>query len=102
LGKSVTLQPSVLKHAYDENIAAWADAIRQWLQWQGRVFAAISQLQQGTGLSVVRLWLAGLLGGFYEAAKGWFLSGRGRGDLQHSNFQNHSQEQITNPYNARK
>ncbi|MCG9891586.1 MAG: hypothetical protein MH252_10980, partial [Thermosynechococcaceae cyanobacterium MS004] len=60
---------------YDEDIAAWAEAIRGWLKRQGLESAAIAQLQQGTGLTLVKLWLAGLLGGlemqqcggFYEA-----------------------------------
>ena len=49
---------------YDEDIAAWAKAIRFWLKRQGLESAAIVQLQQGTSLSLVRLWLAALLGGF--------------------------------------
>jgi hypothetical protein len=36
---------------YDEDIVAWADAIRRWLKQQGLEFAAIAQLQKGTGLS---------------------------------------------------
>jgi hypothetical protein len=72
------LSVAVLEH--DEDIAAWATAVRVWMRRQGLKSAAIAQLQQGTGLSVAMLWLAGLLGeltsgleleqsgGFYDAA----------------------------------
>jgi hypothetical protein len=61
---------------YDEDIAAWAEAVRGWLQQRGLESAAIVQLRDETGLSLVKLWLAALLsgfemeqhGGFYEAA----------------------------------
>lgn len=62
---------------YDENITAWADAIRAWLKRQGLESAAIAQLQQGTGLLVVKLWLAGLLGGFEMQQSGGFYDGAG-------------------------
>jgi hypothetical protein len=49
---------------YDEDIAAWSAEIRGWLEQKQVQTAAIIQLQHETGLSLVRLWLAGLLGGF--------------------------------------
>ncbi|MCG9890841.1 MAG: hypothetical protein MH252_07185 [Thermosynechococcaceae cyanobacterium MS004] len=57
---------------YDEDIAAWAEAVRVWLKRQGLESAAIAQLQQGTGLTLVKLWLAGLLGGFGLRQSGGF------------------------------
>ncbi len=36
---------------------------------------AIAQLQKGTGLSLVRLWLAGLLGGLEMRQSGGFYDG---------------------------
>jgi hypothetical protein len=38
-------------------------------------FAAIIQLEQGTGLSLVKLWLAGLLGEFEVQMEGEFYDG---------------------------
>jgi hypothetical protein len=66
------LPVAVLEH--DEDIAAWAKAIRGWMQRQGLESAALTQVQNGSGLSMVKLWLAALLcglgmeqrGGFYE------------------------------------
>ena len=49
---------------YDEDIAAWAEAVRGCLKERGLESAAIVELQKGTGLSLVKVWLAGLLGGF--------------------------------------
>jgi hypothetical protein len=62
---------------YDEDIAAWADAIREWLKQQGLESAAIVQLQHETGLSLVKLWLAGLLGGFGLEQSGGFYDAVG-------------------------
>jgi hypothetical protein len=62
---------------YDEDIAAWAEAIRQWLKRQGLEDATIVQLQHGTGLSVVKLWLAGLLSGLGLEQRGGFYDGAG-------------------------
>lgn len=39
--------------------------------------AVIAQLQQGTGLSVVKLWLAGLLGDLKLEQSGEFYEGAG-------------------------
>ena len=59
---------------HDENIGAWAGAIRRWLELSGVESVAITQLREATGLSMVKLWLAALLcglgmeqrGGFYD------------------------------------
>jgi hypothetical protein len=67
-----TPEDVIAQQGYDENIAAWAMAIRGWMERQGMESAAIAQLQQGTGLSVVKLWLAGLLGGLEMEQKGGF------------------------------
>ncbi|HEY9825034.1 MAG TPA: hypothetical protein V6D19_06280 [Stenomitos sp.] len=61
--------------AYDEDVMAWAKAVRSWLTRQGVESAAIAQIQKGTGLSVVKLWLAGLLGGFELVQTGEFYEG---------------------------
>lgn len=69
------LSVTVLEH--DENIVAWAEAVRGWMQRQGLESAAITQLQQGTGLSVVKLWLAALLGGLVLVQRGGFYEREG-------------------------
>ncbi|MCG9893048.1 MAG: hypothetical protein MH252_18495, partial [Thermosynechococcaceae cyanobacterium MS004] len=62
---------------YDEDIAAWAETVRGWLKRQGLESAAICQLQEETGLALVKLWLAGLLGGFGLEQCGGFYDGAG-------------------------
>jgi hypothetical protein len=60
--------------APDENVADWAGLIRSWLLQQGESAAPLVQIQQGTGLAIVQVWLAGMLsdlkllqqGEFYE------------------------------------
>jgi hypothetical protein len=59
---------TVLEH--DENIVAWAAAVRVWMQQQGLESAAIALLKQSTGLSMVKLWLTGLLGGLVLEQRG--------------------------------
>ena len=59
--------------AYDENIAAWAEAIRGWmLERQKADEVAFAELREGVGLSVVKVWLALLLGGFRLRQAGGF------------------------------
>jgi hypothetical protein len=65
----------VLEH--DEDVGAWAEAIRYWLKRQGLEDAKIVQLEHGTGLSVVKLWVAGLLGGLGLEQRGGFYDGAG-------------------------
>jgi hypothetical protein len=80
-GAEVEKEPlPLLDLEHDEDVGAWAMAIRLWMEQQELESAAIAQLQQSTGLSVIKLWLAGLLGeldsglrleqrgGFYDTA----------------------------------
>jgi hypothetical protein len=46
---------------YDENIAAWAAAIRCWLEQQGLEKVSFLELMAGVGFPVVKTWLAVLL-----------------------------------------
>lgn len=62
---------------YDEDLCAWANAIRSYLQQKRVRCAAIVLLEQGTSLSLVKLWLAGLLGGFEMQQGGGFYDGAG-------------------------
>ena len=62
--------------AYDENIAAWAEAVRGWiLERQQADEVAFAELREGVGLSVVKVWLALLLGGFRLRQAGGFYGG---------------------------
>ncbi|MBM0745516.1 hypothetical protein JOY44_29290 (plasmid) [Phormidium sp. CLA17] len=68
--------------AHDEDVAAWARAIAQWMAEQQVSMAPLVELQQSTGMPLIQLWLALLLGGFtlqqrgefYETAQIWVLS----------------------------
>ena len=64
------LPVAVLEH--DEDIKAWAELIRRWMQRQGIESAAMTQLQEGSGLSMVKLWLAALLCGLGMEQRGAF------------------------------
>ena len=58
---------------HDENVMAWAGVIRGWMRSQGLESAAITQLQDGLGLSMVKLWLAVLLCGLgMEQRRGFY------------------------------
>ena len=60
---------------YDENIAAWAEAVRGWMLGQQADEVAFAELREGVGLSVVKVWLALLLGGFRLRQSGGFYGG---------------------------
>jgi hypothetical protein len=49
---------------YDEYVGAWIAVVREWLTGQEGDQASFTELLKGTGLSVVKVWLALLLGGF--------------------------------------
>jgi hypothetical protein len=60
---------------YDEDIAAWAAAVRGWMQQQQADEVAFVELREGVGLSTVKVWLALLLGGFNLRRSGGFYGG---------------------------
>jgi hypothetical protein len=62
---------------HDEDVGAWATAIRRYLQQKRVSSAAIVLLEQSTGLSLVKLWLAGLLGGLEMAQSAGFYDEAG-------------------------
>ena len=66
-----------VQHEHDEDVMAWAEAIRGWMRSQGLESAAITQLQTGSGLSVVKLWLAALLCGLGMEQRGAFYDAGG-------------------------
>lgn len=49
--------------AHEEDISQWREQIQVWLQDQPSA-VSLARIQQGTGLSIVKIWLAALLGGF--------------------------------------
>jgi hypothetical protein len=49
---------------YDENIAAWATAIRQWMELKGVDNVSLSKVVNNTPLSAVKVWLSALLSDF--------------------------------------
>jgi hypothetical protein len=51
--------------AHEENIAAWAGAIAQYLNHQSRSSICLSELRQAIPLSLIELWLGLLLGGYH-------------------------------------
>ena len=62
---------------HDENVMAWADVIWGWMRSQGLESVALPQLQNGSGLSVVKLWLAALLCGLGMEQRGAFYEREG-------------------------
>lgn len=62
--------------AYDEDVGAWASTIRNWLQHNQVKAVTLIQLEEQTGLSMVKLWLAGLLSGFEMKQDGTFYDER--------------------------
>jgi hypothetical protein len=63
--------------AHDENVAEWAGLIQAWLLQQGESAAPLVQIQQGTGLAIVQVWLAGMLSGFELRQQGEFYEAGG-------------------------
>ena len=48
----------------DEDVGAWVSQIQDWMELQGRDGADLLDIQQETGLGLIRVWIALLLGGF--------------------------------------
>lgn len=67
-----TPEDVIAQQGYDEDIAAWAMAIRGWMERQQVEEVAFANLREGVGLSVVKVWLALLLGGFRLRQSGGF------------------------------
>ena len=56
----------------DEDVGAWVSQIRAWTERQGRDRADLLEIQQGTGLGLIRVWMALLLGEFEVRQTGEF------------------------------
>ncbi|MDX2231015.1 MAG: hypothetical protein NW220_15350 [Leptolyngbyaceae cyanobacterium bins.349] len=61
--------------AHDENIAAWTDLIRQWLNQQLQSAVSFRELQRSLQRPPVEIWLALLLGDFVIEHQGEFYQG---------------------------
>jgi hypothetical protein len=55
------LEPMIVVQPYDEDIAAWAKAIAQWMQSRDVVSASIMEIVEETKLTNCKVWLSGLL-----------------------------------------
>jgi hypothetical protein len=66
---------ALLEH--DEAAGAWAAALREWMRERGVEEVRFPDLMSGVGLSVVKIWLALLLGDFELRQEGGFYEGAG-------------------------
>lgn len=71
---SIQTQAQALAVAHDEDVSAWIRAIQTWVKChaQGQEQVTLLELQQGTNLPIVKLWLALLLGQFEIEQRGEF------------------------------
>jgi hypothetical protein len=58
------LGDAIAQLEYDEDITAWAEVVRGWMQRQGMNEVTLAVLLKGANLPIVKCWLALLLGGF--------------------------------------
>ncbi len=47
-----------------QDIAAWAEAVREWMKSRGNDPVSFIELRDSTDLPLVKLWMGLLLGGF--------------------------------------
>jgi hypothetical protein len=57
-------EDAIAQLEYDEDIAAWANAIRQWMELKEVESVSISEVVNNTQLSAVKVWLSALLSDF--------------------------------------
>jgi hypothetical protein len=62
---------------YDEDVGAWAAIVRGWMEIKGVDAIGFLELWDEVGLSVVKVWLALLLGGFELRQSGGFYEMEG-------------------------
>jgi hypothetical protein len=60
----IDVEQEIRHQGYDEDIAAWAEAVGGWLNRQVADEVTFAELLKGTGLSLVKVWLALILGNF--------------------------------------
>jgi hypothetical protein len=63
----------MLELEHDEDVAAWAAIVREWMMSVGMDSVSISEVVDGTELSSVKVWIAGLLCDFeLNQTKGFY------------------------------
>ena len=62
---------------HDEDVGFWVEIVKEWMELKGVDAIGFLELLDGVGLSVVKVWLALLLGGFELRQEGGFYEGAG-------------------------
>jgi hypothetical protein len=75
--KDVETQEAIARLEYDEDVAAWVEAIALWMRQRGGDPVGLVELLRGTGMERVKVWLALLLGGFELRRSGGFYEAEG-------------------------
>ncbi|MGB8699391.1 MAG: hypothetical protein WCD18_08255, partial [Thermosynechococcaceae cyanobacterium] len=70
-------EEAIQRLEYDEDVAAWVEAIRQWLMVQQANEVVFVEMLEGVNLSRVKIWLGLLLGGFELRQSGSFYDAEG-------------------------
>ncbi len=60
----IDVEQEIRHQGYDEDIAAWAEAIRGWIQSRSLKSATIMEIIEETKLTTCKVWIAGLLSDF--------------------------------------
>lgn len=71
------LKLQALSVAHEEDVSSWIAAIAQWIRQTHPLTQqlSLSDLQQGTQMPIIEIWIALLLGGYRLNAEGDFYSG---------------------------
>jgi hypothetical protein len=75
--ESVLEEFSEMELEHDEDVGFWVEIVKEWMEIKGVEQVGFSELLDGVGLSVVKVWLALLLGGFEMRQKGGFYDAAG-------------------------
>ena len=62
---------------HDEDVGFWVEIVKEWMELKGVDAIGFLELLDGVGLSVVKVWLALLLGGFELRQEGGFYDRAG-------------------------
>jgi hypothetical protein len=75
--EEVEVPLTVVALEHDEDAGAWVAALREWMRFQEEKEVHFLELMSGVELSVVKVWLALLLGDFKLRQVGEFYDGEG-------------------------
>ena len=70
--ESIQTKAQALAVAHDENVSGWIRSVQLWMQGQAQEHYTLVELQRGTHLPLIKLWLALLLGQFEIEQQGDF------------------------------